>query len=169
MERNFENTAGTMIPPSLVLEIEGAKYDLCFFQDALAQTTAALQRLEQRLAAVLGVQADGDVCGEAVPGEFRDHGLQLWARCSELEDAEQIIACWYFAGGFPWNMSWEKLQRVERKLQEQLEALDAEEAAYEARQDADFWQYRRDIKVEQLEQIQTMMWNFDQDGEEWEE
>lgn len=99
---------------------------------------------------------------EEGPAEFRqDPSVTGWVRGSELETEEDIIACWYLSDCFPWGLSFEQMMRIEQKLKEQREALEAEESEYEKLDALDLWRFRWDIKSEQLEQIQTMMRNYD--------
>ena len=185
LEEPGDTEAMTM--PELAYEIEKQEYNLlCLkavefgeegmekpfnWQDALEQTIETLQQLrlvlEQRMEEALGVQEDEFLCDEDQPEEFRDQGLSAWAASSELETAEDILACWHVSECFPFSLSFEKLQLTEQTLTAQINALEAEEAAYEERDALDFWRFRRDIQAEQLEQIQSMMWNDALDDAEW--
>lgn len=101
---------------------------------------------------------------EEEPEEFRqDHSVTSWIRGSELETAEDIIACWYLSDAFPWDLDFEQMMQIQQKLKEQMETLEAEESEYEELDALDLWRFRRDIKAEQLEQIRTMMRNYDLD------
>ena len=66
---------------------------------------------------------------------------------------------------FPWGLDFEQMVLLQQKLKEQMETLEAEESEYEELDALDLWRFRRDIKAEQLEQIQTIMWNYTLDGE----
>lgn len=141
------------------------------WSDALDQTTQTLQRLrlilEQRMDETLGTQEDALPCEDDQPEEFRDHGLTVWAASSELESVDDILACWHLSDCFPFGLSFEKLQLIEQALKAQIETLEAEEAAYENRNALDFWRFRMDIHAEQLEQIQTMLYQHDLDSDPW--
>ena len=129
-----------------------------------SQIREMLDELNRRILRKLGVvelQSD-----EEGPKEFRqDHSITSWVRGSELETAEDIIACWYLSDDFPWGLDFEQMVLLQQKLKEQMETLEAEESEYEELDALDLWRFRRDIKAEQLEQIQTIMWNYTVDGE----
>ena len=124
-----------------------------------------LDELNRRILKKLGVvefQSE-----EEEPEEFRQgHSVTSWIRGSELETAEDIIACWYLSDRFPRGLNFEQMTRIEQKLKEQMETMETEEAEYEEHDSLDLWRFRQDIKAEQLEQIQTMMRNFNLDYEE---
>ena len=175
--------AESMTMPELAYEIEKQEFTLlCLkavefgkegtekpfnWRDALDQTIEALQKLrlilEQRMDEALGTQEDEFLCEDDQPEEFRDHGLTTWAASSELKSTDDTLACWHLSDCFPFGLSFEKLQLAEQTLKAQIEALEAEEAAYEERNALDFWRFRMDIRAEQLEQIQTTLYQHDWD------
>lgn len=85
----------------------------------------------------------------------------------EKTPADEIIAGWYLDEFFPGELSNEQMMKVESWLREELSALEYEESGYERLDQMELWQYRWDLKAEQLEQIQNMMWNSALDGEVW--
>lgn len=131
-----------------------------------SQIQEMLDELNRRILRKLGVvelQSE-----EEEPEEFhQDHSVTSWVRGSELETAEDIIACWYLSDAFPWGLDFEQMVQIQQKLKEQMETLEAEEAEYEELDDLDLWRFRRDIKAEQLEQVQTKMHNYGLDKEPW--
>lgn len=146
-------------------EREGDDLQRSAWEFERAQIHGMLDELNRRILKKLGVvelQSE-----EEEPEEFRqDHSVTSWIRGSELETAEDIIACWYLSDSFPWGLDFEQMMRIEQKLKEQMETLEAEEAEHEELDALDLWRFRWDIKAEQLEQIQTMMRNYTLDGEE---
>lgn len=131
-----------------------------------SQTQEMLDELNRRILRKLGVvELQGEE--EEVEKFRQDHSVTSWARGSELETAEDIIACWYLSDCFPWGLSYDQLLLIQQKLKEQMETLEAEESEYEELDALDLWRFRRDIKAEQLEQIQTKMRNYTLDGEAW--
>lgn len=130
-----------------------------------SQIQGMLDELNRRILRKLGIVEIRNE--EDEPEEFRqDHSVTSWFHGGELETTEDIIACWYLLDYFPWRLSFEQMMRIEQKLKEQMETLETEEAEYEELDALGLWRFRRDIKAEQLEQIQTMMWNYTLDGEE---
>lgn len=130
-----------------------------------SQIQEMLEELNRRILKKLGVvelQSE-----EEEPEEFRqDHSITSWARGSELETAEDIIACWYLSVAFPWGLGFEQMRGIEQKLKEQMETLEAEEPEYEVLDDLDLWKFRWDIKAEQLDEIRDMMSNYWSEMEE---
>ena len=125
-----------------------------------------LDELNRCLLKKLGVMESQS--GEEGPEEFReDHSVTSWARGSKLKTAEDIIACWYLSNAFPWGLDFKQMTQIQQKLKEQMQTLEAEEAEYEDLNALELWRFRRDIKAEQLEQIQDMMWNYTLDEEVW--
>lgn len=185
LEEPGDTEAMTM--PELAYEIEKQNYNLSCLKavefgeecidkpsnwlDLMDQTTGALQQLrlslEKRMEEALGVQTEELPCQEDQPEEFRDQGLSAWVSGRELENPEDLLACWHISNCFPFGLSSETLQLLEQTLTAQINALEAEEAAYEERDALEFWRFLRDHQAEQLEQIQTMMRNDSIDGEEW--
>ena len=145
-------------------EREGDALQRSAWEFERSQIREMLDELNRRILRKLGVvelQSD-----EEGPKEFRqDHSITSWVRGSELETAEDIIACWYLSDDFPWGLDFEQMVLLQQKLKEQMETLEAEESEYEELDALDLWRFRRDIKAEQLEQIQTIMWNYTLDGE----
>lgn len=185
LEEPGDTEAMTM--PELAYEIEKQNYNLSCLKavefgeecidkpsnwlDLMDQTTGALQQLrlslEKRMEEALGVQTEELPCQEDQPEEFRDQGLSAWASGRELENPEDLLACWYLSDAFPWGLDFEQMVQILQKLKEQMETLEAEESEYEELDALDLWRFRRDIKAEQLEQIQTMMRQFELDEESW--
>lgn len=179
--------AESMTMPELAYEIEKQEFNLlCLkavefgkegtekpfnWRDALDQTTQTLQQLrlilEQRMDEALGAQEDELLCEDDQPEEFRDHGLTAWAASSELKSTDDTLACWHLSDCFPFGLSFEKLQQTQQALKAQMNKLEAEEAAYEERNALDFWRFRMDIRAEQLEQLQTMLYQYDLDCDSW--
>lgn len=167
--------------PELGLEIEKQEYNLfCLkseelgqeasqkptnLQEALDSVNACLDRLRtilrQRIEEALGVAAEDP----SVPEGFQDGDFPIWFGLGELERAEDIVGCWYLLDDFALIVSCEKLQQVEAELKRQQAALEAEEPALENEAEHGLWEFRREQKAEQLEQIQTMMRN---QADDWE-
>ena len=147
-------------------EREGDALQRSAWEFERSQIQEMLDELNRRILGKLGVvelQSE-----EEGPKEFRqDHSVTSWIRGSELETAEDIIACWYLSDAFPWGLDFEQMVLLQQKLKEQMETLEAEESEYEELDALDLWRFRRDIKAEQMEQIQTMMRQFDLDEEAW--
>lgn len=147
-------------------EREGDALQRSAWEFERSQIREMLDELNRRILKKLGVvelQSE-----EEEPKEFRqDHSITSWARGSELEKAEDIIACWYLSDDFPWGLDFAQMVQIQQKLKAQMKTLEAEEAAYEELDDLDLWRFRRDIKAEQLEQIQTMMRQSELDEEAW--
>ena len=141
---------------SLESEREGDTLQQSAWEFERSQIREMLDELNRRILRKLGaVELQSE---EEEPKEFRqDHSITSWARGSELEKAEDIIACWYLSDDFPWGLDFEQMVLLQQKLKEQLETLEAEESKYEELDALDLWRFRRDIKAEQLEQIQTRM------------
>lgn len=124
-----------------------------------------LDELNRCLLKKLGVVEIQNIGDE--PAEFHeDHFITSWARGSELKSPQDIIACWYLSECFPWGLSFKQLAKIEQKLKVQMVTLEAKEADYEDLNALELWRFRMDIRAEQLEQIQTMMRNFNLDCEE---
>lgn len=173
--------AESMTMPELAYEIEKQEFTLLCLKavefgkegtekpfnwgDALDQTIEALQKLrlilEQRMDEALGTREDEFLCEDDQPEEFRDHGLTAWAASKELKNPENLLACWHVSDCFPFGLSFGTLQRIEQALNTQLRNLEAEETAYEERNALDFWRFRVDIRAEQLEQVQNLMYQYD--------
>ena len=131
-------------------------------QDGLLMLQEELNRCLQEKLGVAELQNTGDE-----PAEFQgDPSATVWTRGSELNAAEDIIACWYLSECFPWGLCFEQMMGIEQKLKEQMDALEAEEAEYETMDALELWRFRRDIKAEQLEQLQTMMRDYELDCKE---
>ena len=131
-------------------------------QDGLLMLQEELNRCLQEKLGVAELQNTGDE-----PAEFQgDPSATVWTRGSELNVAEDIIACWYLSECFPWGLCFEQMMGIEQKLKEQMDALEAEEAEYETIDALELWRFRRDIKDEQLEQLQTMMRDYELDCKE---
>lgn len=130
-----------------------------------SQIQEMLEELNRRILKKLGiVELQSE---EEEPEEFRqDHSITSWARGSELETAEDIIACWYLSVAFPWGLDFEQMRGIEQKLKEQMETLEAEKPEYEVLDDLDLWKFRWDIKAEQLDEIRDMMANYWSEMEE---
>lgn len=130
-----------------------------------SQIQEMLEELNRRILKKLGiVELQSE---EEEPEEFRqDHSITSWARGSELETAEDIIACWYLSVAFPWGLGFEQMRGIEQKLKEQMETLEAEKPEYEVLDDLDLWKFRWDIKAEQLDEIRDMMANYWSEMEE---
>lgn len=102
------------------------------------------------------------------PVEFQqDPSLVCWSRGGELETVEEIIACWYLSECFPLGLSFEQMMGIEQKLKGQMETIEAEEAEYETLNALKLWRFRMDLKAEQLEQIQTAIYQYDLDSDIW--
>ena len=69
--------------------------------------------------------------------------------------------------GFPIVLSPDQLEQLWQKLTEQMNNLERLEEVYEVADTLDLWRFRRDIKAEQLEEIQTLMLQYELNGEEW--
>lgn len=185
LEKPGDTEAMTM--PELAYEIEKQNYNLSCLKavefgeecidkpsnwlDLMDQTTDALQQLrlslEQRMEETLGVQTEELPCEEEEPEEFKDLGITAWAAGSELENPEELLACWHIGNCFPFDLSWEMLQLLEQTLKARMEAFEVLESAYEQRDALEFWRFLWDNLAEQLDQIQTMMRNYSIDDEEW--
>lgn len=143
-------------------EREGDALQRSAWEFERSQIQGMLDELNRRILRKLGVvelQSEEDE-----PEEFRqDHSITSWVRGSELETVEDIIACWYLSDAFPWGLSCDQLLQIQQKLKEQVETLEAEESEYEELDALDLWRFRRDIKAEQLEQVQTKMRNCGSD------
>lgn len=94
-------------------------------------------------------------------------GVRIHADMGDKETPEEIIAGWYLNECFPSDLNAEEMMQVERKLREQLTALEDEESEYEEADNLELWKYRRDLKANLIDDIQTMMWHYDLNGEEW--
>ena len=64
-------------------------------------------------------------------------------------------------------MTPDQLEQLWQKLTEQMNNLERLEEVYEVADTLDLWRFRRDIKAEQLEEIQTLMLQYELNGEEW--
>ena len=69
--------------------------------------------------------------------------------------------------GFPIGLTPDQLEQLWQKLTEQMNNLERLEEVYEVADTLDLWRFRRDIKAEQLEEIQTLMLQYELNGEEW--
>lgn len=83
--------------------------------------------------------------------------MQIMAEGHSLQSAEDIIACWYVLDGFPICLDLAQMACIKEKLQEQLEMLEAEKVSYKKRGELKLWRFRRMIKADQLEQIESRM------------
>jgi hypothetical protein len=83
--------------------------------------------------------------------------MQIMAEGHSLQSAEDIIACWYVLDGFPLCLDLAQMACIKEKLQEQLEMLEAEKVSYKKRSELKLWRFRRMIKADQLEQIESRM------------
>ena len=102
-----------------------------------------------------------------MPEAYRDLYMTSWAVGRALETVEDIIACWYLSDGFPIGLTPDQLEQLWQKLTEQMNNLERLEEVYEVADTLDLWRFRRDIKAEQLEEIQTLMLQYELNGEEW--
>lgn len=141
-------------------------------QDALnrsacaAQLQEMLDELNRRILNKLGIEDVQDE-EETVPEAYRDLYITSWAGGHALETVEDIIACWYLSDGFPIGLTPAQLEQLRQKLTEQMNNLERLEEVYEVADTLDLWRFRRDIKAEQLEEIQTLMLQYELNGEEW--
>lgn len=166
-EGNMTGCQGELVIPTdlqeLVEVIEVIQHRGCEGNNVL---DTMLEELNRHILDKLG--SEGCQGGEEEPLEFQtDPTMTAWVRGSELASEEDIIACWYLSDAFPWGMDFTQMVQIQRKLKEQMQTLEAEEAEYEELDDLDLWRFRRDIKAEQLEQIQTMMHQYSLDSETW--
>lgn len=83
--------------------------------------------------------------------------MQIMAEGHSLQSAEDIIACWYVLDGFPLCLDLAQMACIKEKLQEQQEMLEAEKASYKKQGELHLWRFRRMIKADQLEQIESRM------------
>jgi hypothetical protein len=83
--------------------------------------------------------------------------MQIMAEGHSLQSAEDIIACWYVLDGFPICLDLAQMACIKEKLQEQLEMQEAEKASYKKQGELHLWRFRRMIKADQLEQIESRM------------
>lgn len=141
-------------------------------QNALHRSTCAAQlqemldELNRRILNKLGIEKMQDK-EETVPEAYRDLYMTSWAVGRALETVEDIIACWYLSDGFPIGLTPDQLEQLWQKLTEQMNNLERLEEVYEVADTLDLWRFRRDIKAEQLEEIQTLMLQYELNGEEW--
>ena len=159
----------------LVDAIEQMQYHLASRegeQDALhrsacdAQLREMLDELNRRILNKLGIEEMPDE-EETVPEAYRDLYMTSWAGGCALETVEDIIACWYLSDGFPIGLTPDQLEQIRQKLTEQMNNLEGMEEVYEVSDTLDLWRFRRDIKAEQLEEIQTLMLQYELDAETW--
>ena len=159
----------------LVDAIEQMQYHLASRegeQDALhrsacdAQLREMLDELNRRILNKLGIEEMPDE-EETVPEAYRDLYMTSWVGGCALETVEDIIACWYLSDGFPIGLTPDQLEQIRQKLTEQMNNLEGMEEVYEVSDTLDLWRFRRDIKAEQLEEIQTLMLQYELDAETW--
>lgn len=81
--------------------------------------------------------------------------MQIMAKGHDLQSVEDIIACWYVLDGFPLCLDLAQMACIKEKLQEQLKMLEAEKVSYKKQGELKLWRFRRMIKADQLEQIES--------------
>ena len=129
-----------------------------------AQLREMLDELNRRILNKLGIEKMPDE-EETVPEAYRDLYMTSWVGGCALETVEDIIACWYLSDGFPIGLTPDQLEQIRQKLTEQMNNLEGMEEAYEMSDTLDLWRFRRDTKAEQLEEIQTLMLQYELDAE----
>lgn len=149
-----------MAIPELAAELEKLEYCLLCMEDGERHGCADAakddmgklrEKMARRVLEKLDISGDGkatDLLNTAAYGE-------------KLDSPEELVACWYLGDCFPEGIPDGMLERMEKELKRQRDALDETQEEALDSGDPEFWRFRYDQIDEQLEALVGLRWRWD--------